>query len=312
MFNQCRMLDRPTTGPYYPAGESLDNQRPDIIHVSRRVPAWTEIGPRLAADRTPQLTNVDMVIAQISDTHILARSADETIGKHRADNLRRCVADINRRQPDVVVHTGDIVHQGRLDEYAHVREILGPLQAPLYVIPGNRDHRDSLRAIFDDHTYFPANGDFLHYTVENHAVRLVALDSIAAGEDAGDNKGAFCERRLAWLDNALAQAPDRPTILLIHQPPFDVGSHYVGGYRRPQQANDLAALVSRHPQVGRLLCGHIHRAHRAQWGGTVATTIPSVAVDLRKGDDAAIAVAPSYLLHAASSDGAVVSHTQVA
>ena len=76
------------------------------------------------------MTNVDMVIAQISDTHILARSADETIGKHRADNLRRCVADINRRQPDVVVHTGDIVHQGRLDEYAHVREILGPLQAP--------------------------------------------------------------------------------------------------------------------------------------------------------------------------------------
>ncbi len=53
-----------------------------------------------------------MIIAQISDTHILARSSDQAVGASRADNLRRCVADINRQGVDVVVHTGDSVQDG--------------------------------------------------------------------------------------------------------------------------------------------------------------------------------------------------------
>ncbi len=70
-------------------------------------------------------------------------------------------------------------------------------------------------------------------------------------------------------------------------------------------------MVSRHPQVVRLLCGHVHCLHRETWGGTVATTMPSVAVDLRKGEHVAPEAAPVYLLHVASSDNGVVSHTRV-
>ena len=121
----------------------------------------------------------------------------------------------------------------------------------------------------------------------------------------------FCARRLAWLEETLAREPDRPTILFIHHPPFDIAPHYVGGYRHQQDAEDLAAMVSRHPQVVRLLCGHVHRLHREPWGGTLATTMASVAVDLRKGVDAEIEAAPLYLLHVASSDGGLVSHARV-
>ena len=60
-----------------------------------------------------------------------------------------------------------------------------------------------------------------------------------------------------------------------------------------------------------MLCGHVHCLHREPWGGTIATTMPSVAVDLRKGVDAAIEDAPLYLLHVTSSDGGLISHTQV-
>ncbi len=248
-----------------------------------------------------------MVIAQISDTHILARSSDQAVGASRAENLRRCVADINRQGVDVVVHTGDSVHHGLAEEYAHLRGILADLAAPLFLIPGNRDRHDALRAAFDHLSYLPRNGDFLHYTVEDHPIRLVALDSVAASE----RKGVFCARRLAWLEETLAREPDRPTVLLIHHPPFDIGRHYVGGYRNPQDAENLAAVVSRHPQVERLLCGHVHCLHREPWGGTVATTMPSVAVDLRNGVDAAIEAAPLYLLHVASGEGGLVSHTRI-
>jgi len=248
-----------------------------------------------------------MIIAQISDTHILAKSSDLSVAASRAENLRRCIADINRQGVDVVVHTGDSVQDGLAEEYAHLREILADLEAPLYLIPGNRDRHEALRQSLDQFSYLPKTGDFLHYVLEDLPVRLIALDSVVPGE----RKGVFCAKRLAWLEETLAREPDRPTLLFMHHPPFDIEPHYVGGYRRQREAEDLAALVSRHPQVKRLLCGHVHCLHREPWGGTLATTMPSVAVDLRKDVDEAIGDTPLYFLHVASNDGKLTSHMQV-
>lgn len=248
-----------------------------------------------------------MLIAQISDTHILARASDDPVGASRAEDLRRCIADINCHAVDAVIHTGDSVQHGTAEEYEHLREILTDLKAPLFLTPGNRDRQAVLRAMFEDFSYLPTDGDLLHYAVDDYPVRLIALDSVVAGE----RKGIFCAQRLAWLEETLAREPDKRTILFIHHPPFDIADHYRDGYRRPQDAEDLAALVSRHSQVERLLCGHVHCWHREQWGGTVATTMPSVAVDLRKGVDSAFGAAPLYLLHVVSNDGGVVTQTRV-
>jgi len=242
-----------------------------------------------------------MLIAQISDTHILAPDSEEPAARRRAESLSRCVADINRQGPDAVIFTGDTVQNGRPEEYAHLRALLAPLDAPLYLIPGNRDDNDALRVAFADRGYLPEGGQFLHYAVEDHALRLVAIDSTAPGE----RKGRFCEERQAWLEAALAARPDRPTVLFIHHPPFDVEDHYVGGYRRPGEAAALTALVARHAQVVRLLCGHVHCPVETSWAGTRASVMPSVAVDVRKGVDAA--EDPIYLLHRLSDGDGLVS-----
>ena len=244
-----------------------------------------------------------MIIAQISDTHILARSSADPVAAKRAENLRQCVLDINRQGVDAVIHTGDSVHHGVAEEYAHLAEILAELRAPLFLTPGNRDRHDGIRRAFSHLTYLPRDGDFLHYVIEDYPMRLVALDSVRAGE----RKGVYCGERLAWLESTLAREPDRPTLLFIHHPPFDVGDHYVGGYRRSEDAEALAATVNRHKQVKRLLCGHVHSLHHESWGGTVATIMPSVAVDLRKGVDAALGETPLYLLHCVSQTGELVT-----
>ena len=115
-----------------------------------------------------------MVIAQISDTHILARSSDQPMGASRADNLRRCIADINRQGVDVVLHTGDGVQDGTAEEYAHLREIVAGLEAPLFLIPGNRDRHGALREALNHLSYLPSDGEFLHYVVEDYPIRLAA------------------------------------------------------------------------------------------------------------------------------------------
>lgn len=245
-----------------------------------------------------------MLIAQISDTHILAPDSDETSADLRADCLRRTVEDVNAQRPDAVIFTGDTVQHGQPAEYACLRQLLAPLEAPLYLVPGNRDDNDALRAAFAEVAHLPKSGEFLHYEIDEHDVRLVAIDSTASGE----RKGRFCGERQERLDSVLSEQSGRPTLLFIHHPPFDVGDHYVGGYRQPAERDALETIVRRHPQIIGLLCGHVHWLVQREWAGTQARIMPSIAVDVRKGIDEDEAQGrPIYLLHRASAGDGLVS-----
>jgi 3',5'-cyclic AMP phosphodiesterase CpdA len=248
-----------------------------------------------------------LLVAQISDTHILVPESDHPAALLRGDCLRRTVADVNQQQPDAVIFTGDTVQHGQPEEYARLRELLAPLEAPLYLVPGNRDDKNQMRAAFSDYTYLPASGEFLHYTIEDYDVRLGGIDSTGVGE----RKGRFCESRQAWLDKKLGEQPGRPTLLFIHHPPFDVDTHYVGGYRRPEEATALEDIVKRHPQVMGLLCGHVHWPVERDWAGTEVRIMPSIAVDVRKGiDETEAREQPIYLLHRLSEEAGLVSQAR--
>lgn len=250
-----------------------------------------------------------MLLAQVSDTHILTSASDPSAASLRADCLQRCVTEINRQKPDAVIFTGDTVQHGQPEEYALLRELLAPLESPLYVVPGNRDDKNKLRAAFSDCAYLPPDGEFLHYSIEDHDIRLVGIDSTLAGE----RKGRFCPQRQDWLDRTLGEQPDCPTLLFIHHPPFDVGDHYIGGYRRPEEAAALATVVERHSQVVGLLCGHVHWPIECEWAGTQARIMPSVAVDLRKGvDETQARGRPIYMLHKVSGETGLVSDARKA
>jgi len=235
-----------------------------------------------------------MLIAQISDTHILAPDSDHPAATLRADCLARCVADVNSQDPDVVIFTGDTVQHGDPAEYARLRTLLAPLEAPLYLVPGNRDDKQRLREAFTDMDYLPDDGDLLHYAIDLDDVRLIGLDSTMADE----RKGRFCERRQDWLETTLSKRPDQATLLFIHHPPFDVGDHYIGGYRNAPEAAALANIVSGHARIAGLLCGHVHWLIEREWAGTQARIMPSVAVDVRKGiDESEARQRPIYWLH---------------
>ena len=86
-----------------------------------------------------------MIIAHISDTHLAFDAPD---AERRLRDFASTIADINALDPppDVIVHSGDIVHNGREDEYAQAVELLAKAQAPVYVLPGNKDDRANLRS----------------------------------------------------------------------------------------------------------------------------------------------------------------------
>jgi len=161
-----------------------------------------------------------MLVAHITDTHITTPGNLFYGVVDTAVCLTRAVAALNCLDPlpDLTVITGDLVDGGTPDEYAHLRSLLRPLRMPVFVIPGNHDAREPMRQAFVSDGYLPRQ-DFLNYVIEDHALRIVALDTLVPGKVGG----ALCEKRLHWFDSTLAAAPDKPTLVLMHHPPFVTG-----------------------------------------------------------------------------------------
>ena len=251
------------------------------------------------------------LIAQVSDLHIKAAGRLSYRVVDTAAMLAACVRHLLAlpQVPDVVVFTGDLTDFGRAEEYAVLRELLAPLPMPVYLIPGNHDERAAMRAAFPEHRYLFQSPQFIQYVVEDHPVRIIGLDSVVPGQGGG----LLCAERLAWLEARLAEQPARPTLLLLHHPPFRTFIGHMDD-QGLENAAGLAEVVRRHPQVERLLCGHLHRAIETRFAGTIACTVPSpahqVALDLAADAESRFVMEPPACgLHAWTAATGVVSHT---
>lgn len=249
------------------------------------------------------------MLVQLSDLHLVAPGA---LLDGRIDTpalLAQAVAAAAALQPAAVVLTGDLVEHGAAAEYAHLRALLAPFACPVWLMPGNHDDPAALRRAFPDHDELrPLLGDHVLWVREAAGLRLVALDTVVPRRP----HGALCADRLAWLDGTLAAAPAVPTLVAMHHPPFATGIAHMDAMGLLEGAAELAAVLRRHPQVERVICGHLHRPIVCRFGGTLAMTVPSTAhqivLDLAPGAPAAWRrEPPGFALHLLR-DGAVVTH----
>jgi 3',5'-cyclic AMP phosphodiesterase CpdA len=235
-----------------------------------------------------------MIIAQISDTHIALDTPD---ADQRIRDFERTIADINALDPapDVIVHTGDIVHNGRPDEYAEAVRIFAKANAPAYVIPGNKDDRANLRAAFSPRGYLKPGADFIGYAVEDYPVRLIAVDTL----NTGSNKGDFCPERADRLVDLIDAEKSKPVVVFAHHPPFEVA---VGpephNFESPDMMERLQRALLHSGRVIAVFCGHVHRGTAGHVGGIPVVVVPCIATTLRKGEyPERLKTCPVYYVH---------------
>jgi len=245
------------------------------------------------------------LLVQLSDPHIGATWADAD----SVAGLRAAVESVRRLPdaPDAVLMSGDLADNAADGEYELVRQLLEQLGVPVYVLPGNHDHRDKLRRHFD----LPgAIGTPVQYAADLGPLRLVALDSTRPGEDRGE----LDADRLSWLDAELAGAPDRPTLLALHHPPVSTGIAAWDEIGLPvADRRALGDVLERHRQVRRVVAGHVHRTMTAELAGRAVLAVPSTYVQTRlsfNSDEIETAAEPpGFAVHALLA-GELASHVQ--
>ena len=250
-----------------------------------------------------------MLIAQISDLHLRPEGVlYQGMVDSNADGAA-CIAALNALdpQPDLVLLTGDLVDEGKPAEYATVGRLLAQLRAPLFAIPGNHDEWTAFRAALADHDYLPAEGPFHYVVTDRGPLRLIALDVTVPGKHHGDIDAPAAQ----WLERTLAQEPSRPTLIMMHQPPFATGIPYLDPYAC-RNGERLAGIVAKYPAVERILCGHVHRAMQVRFAGTLLCTAPSTTTTialqlLPSAKPTSFKEPPAFLLHD-WRDGHLVTH----
>ena len=180
-----------------------------------------------------------------------------------------------RPAPDAVLVTGDLTENAADADYAQARELLASLDAPLYVLPGNHDDAPGLRRHFD----MPGpDGEPVHYAADLGPLRLVVVDSTRPGEDPG----VLDEERLARLDEELAAEAGVPTVIAMHHPPLVTGIPPLDEIGLPaEDRRALGQVVERHPQVRRIVAGHMHRAIAGELAGRPVVAAPSTYMQAR-------------------------------
>ena len=249
-----------------------------------------------------------MIIAQISDTHIALDTPD---ADQRIRDFARTVADINALDPapDVIVHTGDIVHNGRQDEYAQAGAILATAHAPVYVLAGNKDNRANLREAFSARGYLAPDSDFIDYAIDGHPVRLIALDTLSSDS----NKGDFGPERIRRLIDLTDAETTKPIAVFTHHPPFEVT---VGpdplNFETPEIMAELRRTLQHSGRVVAVFSGHVHRAAAGHVGKIPATVVQCIATTLRPGAyPAHMKTRPVYHIHRFDPAWGFVTETRI-
>jgi hypothetical protein len=161
--------------------------------------------------------------------------------------------------PDLILHTGDIVHLGYDVKYWYTFfHDEAPLLAdvPLYPAPGNHDlARDPAGLMLQRFFALPEHAaQQLYYAFSFGPARFIVLD--------GNRPDAT---QTAWLAAQLAEAQSNGVahvFVLLHQPPFSMGQHCGDGIAQA----DWVQLFERY-RVRAVFAGHDHAYERLERNG---------------------------------------------
>ena len=214
----------------------------------------------------------DFSFVQISDSHIgFNKGANPDV----TGTLQKAIDRINTvsagmKQPDFMIHTGDITQNSKASEFDTASQIIKSARvAEVFYVPGEHDFS------FDDGALYKlrfgkgtvGNG---WYSYNHKGVHFIGLNNCIQ-VDAMGNLGA---EQLAWLKSDLAGlSPSTPIVVFAHIPLWMVYEKWGWGTADGAQA---LALLKRFGSVT-VLNGHIHQVVQKVEGHVAFHTAMSTA-----------------------------------
>ena len=243
---------------------------------------WTMVG---GVPRALGVTSDGKVTAASKNAFTFVQISDTHIGFHKEANpdvvgsLRRAAADINAlpQAPALVVHTGDVSHLSKPEEFGQARELLKEIHVNrVHTVPGEHDALDD--GLTGYLKFFDHDGkNRPWYSFDQGGVHFIGLSNVLNFKMG--TMTSLGDEQIAWLKKDLASVShSTPIVVLGHIPMWTVYAQWGWGTADADQA---LALLRPYGSVT-VLNGHIHQVLQKVEGNIALHTAISLAYPLPK------------------------------
>src|SRR5215472_9453059 len=225
--------------------------------------------------RLPELDPREMAgelsFAQISDSHMgFNKAANPDV----AGTLKAAVDKINGLAvaPEFLLHTGDISHLSKPEEFDTVEQILRDAKPKdIFYVPGEHDVLNDNGQQFLER-YGKGSKGAGWYSFDKKGVHFIGLVNVVNLKAGG--LGTLGQEQLAWLENDVKPLqPSTPLVVFAHIPLWSVYPEWGWG------TDDSAQALSYLKKFGSVtvLNGHIHQTLQKVEGNVTFHTAASTA-----------------------------------
>jgi len=211
----------------------------------------------------------DFTFVQISDSHIgFALAANPDV----VGTLSATVDKVNAlpQQPAFVMHTGDVTHLAKAEQFDVAKNVLGRLKAPLMAIPGEHDAIGAEGAKRFATAFPNADAPDGWWSFDRNGVHFVSLVNVFNFE----TMGVLGSKQLDWLARDLApQKVDTPIVVFGHVPLYAL---YPAWGWTTEDGSKAIAMLKRFSAVT-VLNGHIHQIITQREGNIAFATAAATA-----------------------------------
>ena len=246
-------------------------------------------------------------VLHLTDTHIYSNAEKRLLGVDTHSTLKQLVELSLEKEgtPDLILLTGDLSNDETEHSYDRLLELLEPLQAPIYFLPGNHDSSENLFAQFAKHKgkctvildrSFVAGSWF-----------VILLDSVIPGKI----EGALVDAELERLDRELGVHAHKHALVCVHHNPLPVmaDANLDLGLKN---ADRFFEITDRHSHVKAILWGHVHAEHSSDRKGVMLIASPSTCVQFKPEGDGMVVdpMPPAYRTMTLKSEGAIETRVE--
>src|SRR6476660_7249574 len=190
---------------------------------------------------------------QISDSHI---GFNKPANPDALGTLREAIGKVKavKSRPAFMIHTGDITHLSKPDEFDNADQIIGEARLNVHYVPGEHDVIDEgLGKAYLDRYGKGTRGQGW-YSFDDHGVHFIGLVNVVDLKAGG--LGRLGADQLAWLaDDLKDKSASTPIVVFAHIPLWTVYADWGWG---TDDAAEALKLLARFGSVT-VLNGHIHQ-----------------------------------------------------
>jgi 3',5'-cyclic AMP phosphodiesterase CpdA len=194
---------------------------------------------------------------QISDSHLgFTRDPNKDV----AGTLKQTIARINAlpEPPTFVLHTGDLTHLAKPEEFDAVAELLKEVKTGrVFYVPGEHDFDGDGNKEFLKR-YGKGTAGTGWYSFDHKGVHFIGLVNVAGAKSgSGDGGlGVIGKEQMEWLEKDVVGLKDsNPVVVFAHVPLWMVHEKWGWGTRDSEQA---LKILNRFGSLT-VLNGHIHQ-----------------------------------------------------